>query len=111
MEISREPECETMNELLDLSHEAENTDDEDANPSFDLNSSVKSDTQHQIETFCEEWVIQLSRDDRFALGMFLQHHLSQTVGKNEIEAAELAGLMIGRSDFLCLPFKIGRHNL
>ena len=98
MEITREPECDTMEELLDLSREAEDTDDEDADPSFDLNSSVKSDTQHQIETFCEEWVVQLSRDDRFALGVFLQYHLSQTVGKNETEAAELAGLMIGRSD-------------
>ena len=75
MEISREPESETMNELLDLSCEAENTDDEDADSSFGLNSSVKSDTQHQIETICEEWVIQLSMDDRFALGVFLQYHL------------------------------------
>lgn len=87
-----------MEELLDLSHEAEDTDDEDADPLFDLNSSVESDTQNQIETFCEEWVVQLSRDDRFALGVFLQYHLSQTVGKNETEAAELAGLMIGRSE-------------
>ena len=88
----------TMQELLDLSCEALNTDDETLDPSFDLNSSVKSDTQHQIETFCEEWVTQLSRDDRYALGVFLQYHLRETVGKSETEAAELAGLMIGRSD-------------
>ena len=59
---------------------------------------MKSDTQHQIETFCEEWVTQLSRDDRYALGVFLQYHLHETVGKCETEAAELAGLMIGWSD-------------
>ena len=45
MEITREPECETMEELLDLSREAEDTDDEDVDPSSDLNSSIKSDTQ------------------------------------------------------------------
>jgi len=33
-----------------------------------------------------------------ALGLFLQYHLCETVGKGETEAAELAGLMIGRSD-------------
>ena len=43
-------------------------------------------------------VTKLSRDDRYALGVFLQYHLRETVGKSETEAAELAGLMIGRSD-------------
>ena len=75
----------TMQELLDPSHEALNTDDEALDPSLDLNSSVKSGTHHQ-------------RDDRHALGVFLQYHLHETVGKSETEAAELAGLMIGRSD-------------
>ena len=91
-------DAETMQDILDLPYEAANTDDEELDPSFDLNTSAKLDTQHQIETFCEEWVTQLSRDDRYALGIFLQHHLCETVGKSETEAAELAGLMIARSD-------------
>jgi len=37
---------ETMQELLDLSHEAENAEDEDMDPSFNLDSSIKSDTHH-----------------------------------------------------------------
>ena len=41
---------------------------------------------------------QLSRDDRYAFGVFLQNHLHETVGKSETEAAKLAGLMIGRSN-------------
>ena len=41
---------------------------------------------------------QLSRDDRYSLEVFLEFHLSVTVGKSTTEAAELAGLMIGRSD-------------
>ena len=52
--VEQGDECETMNKLLDLSHEAENTDDEEIDPSFELNSSVKSHTTHQTETFCEE---------------------------------------------------------
>ena len=98
MDCNAVPDAGTMQELLDLSCEAINMDDEALDSSFDLNSSMKSDTQHQIETFCEEWVTQLSRDDRYALGVFLQYHLRGTVGKSETEAAELAGLMIGRSD-------------
>lgn len=92
------PDVGTMRELLILLCEAINTDDKTLDQPFHLNSSLKSDTHHQIETFCEEWVTQLSRDDRYALGVFLQYHLCQTVGKFETEAAELAGLMIGRSD-------------
>ena len=75
-ECSRSDECETMKELFDLSHEAENTDDEEIDPSFELNSSIKTDTTYQIEMFCEEWVTQLSRDNRFTLGFFftIPHH-------------------------------------
>jgi len=86
-------DAETMQDLLDLPYKATDTDAEELDPSFDLNSSAKLDTQYQIESFCEEWVTQLSRDDRFALGIFLQHHICETVGKSETEAAELAGLM------------------
>ena len=107
MECSHSDECETMKELLDLSHEAENTDDEEIDPSFELNSSVKSDTTHQIETFCEEWVTQLSRDDRIALDVFLQYYLLETIGKSEIEAVELAGLM---TEGQTKPFMIGGHD-
>jgi len=60
-------DAETMQDLLDLPYEAANTYDEELDLSFDLNTSAKSDTQHQIATFCEEWVTQLSRDDRYAL--------------------------------------------
>jgi len=83
-----------MEDLLNLSQEAANTDDEGHDSSFKLDS----DTQHQMETYCEEWVVQLSRDDRYSLGIFLEYHLNVTVGKSTTEAAELTGLMTGRSD-------------
>ena len=60
-----------MQELLDLSDEALDMNEETMDLSFDLNSGVKSDTQHQIEMFCDKWVSQLSKVDRYSLGMFL----------------------------------------
>jgi len=55
-----------MNDLLNKSQEAANTEDELIDSSFDLDSSIKSDTSHQMEEFNEEWVAQLSRDDKFS---------------------------------------------
>lgn len=89
---------ETMIDLLNTSLEAADTEDEDMGPSFELNSSIKSDTCHQLETFSEEWVAQLSRDDKFSLAMFLHYHLTVTIGKGDTEASECAGLMKNKSD-------------
>ena len=71
---------------------------------FDLSSIIKSDTQHQIKTFCDEWVSQLQRDDRYALGVFLQYHL-ETIGKSETEAAESGGSMIRQSERIVRDWK------
>lgn len=73
-------------------------DDEETDPPFDLDDSMRSDTDHQLETFCENWVLQLDRDDRLSLGIFLAFQLRKQLDKGETEAAELAGLMIGKSD-------------
>ena len=48
-------EPQTMIDLLNTSPETTNTEDEDIDPSFELNSSIKSDTSHRLETFSEEW--------------------------------------------------------
>ena len=50
----RRREPKTMEDLLNLLSEAANTDDEKIDPSFELNSSLQSDTHHQSEVFCEE---------------------------------------------------------
>jgi len=91
-------EPKTMDDLLNCSFEAVNADNEGIDPSFELDSSIQSDTHHQSETFYEEWVVQLSRDDKYLLAMFLQCHLCKIIGKGDTEASELAGLMIGKSD-------------
>jgi len=87
-----------MEDLLNLLFEAANTNVEVVDPSFELDSIIQSDTHHQSEVFCDEWVAQLSRDDKYSLAIFLQYHLCKTVGKGNTEASELAGLMIGKSE-------------
>ena len=34
-------------------------DDETVDPTFDLDVTAQSDTAHQLESFCENWVLQL----------------------------------------------------
>ena len=89
---------ERLEELLELSDEALDTDNEEIDPSFDLDTSLRSDTDHMVETFCEDWVTSLRWEDRASLGLFLCFQLSNITGKGETEAAELAGQMIGKSD-------------
>ena len=78
--------------FLYLSEDVLDTEDEAVDP------SMKSDTDHIVETFCEEWVSQLDRDDRFSLGLFLCSQMTRHLEIKETRAAELAGLMIGKSD-------------
>ena len=78
--------------------DAPDDDDETVDPTFDMDASVSSDTDHQRESFCENWMLQLDRDDRMSLGIFLVHNLKTHMGKGETEAAELAGMMAGRSE-------------
>ena len=75
--------------------DALDTDDEAVDPSFDLDSSVRSDTDHIVETF---WVCHLDMDDRVSLGLFLCFQLSKYSQLGETKAAELSGMMIGKSD-------------
>ena len=92
--------------LLNLSHEAMDTDSEGEDPSFELNSSLKPDTHHLLDTFCEEWVAQLSREDTFLLDIFLQYQISAVPQQAETESAELAALMIGKSDRTICEWKL-----
>ena len=93
-----ENEPEDFADLLGMSQEALNTEDEAVDPTFDLDDSVKSDSVHIAESFCEEWVTHLRWDDRASLGLFLHFQHTTVLGKGETEAAELTGMMIGKSD-------------
>ena len=53
-------EVSGMSELLEISVEALDTDNinESIEPSFDLDESMKSDTDYLVDNFCEDWVLQ-----------------------------------------------------
>ena len=91
-------EPEGLADLLMQPKDALDTEDEEIDPIFDLDCSMKSDSGHIAESFCEEWVCQLEWDNRASLGLFLCFQLTNLLGTGETEAAELAGIMIGKSD-------------
>ena len=91
-------QVDDLDTLVTMSGEALDTDDEEVDPSFDLDLSIKSDTDYTDETFCEEWVSHLGRDDLVLRSLFLCFQLSRHLGVGETKAAELSALMIGKSD-------------
>lgn len=64
-------EPEGLADLLTQPEDALDTEDEEIDPIFDLDCSMKSDSGHIAESFCEEWVCQLEWEDRASLGLFL----------------------------------------
>ena len=93
-----EAQKDELARLVSMSEDALDTEDEAVDPTFDLDSSMKSDTDHMVESFCENWVLHLERDDRVSLGLFLSFQLVRQLNLGETQAAELAGLMIDKSD-------------
>ena len=68
--VASTKEPEGLQELLDLSIEALYTDNEDVDPSFDLDASLRSDTSHMAGMFCEDWITSLSWENRASFGLF-----------------------------------------
>ena len=100
-------QCElTMSAMAPFHEDALDTDDETVDPSFDLNSSVRSDSDHLVENFCEDWVCHLDRDDRVCLGLFLCFQPTKHFYLGETKAAELAGMMIGKSDRVVWEWRV-----
>ena len=95
---SHEDDVNHMADLLDVSIHELDTDNEDIDSSFDLDASMKSDSEHMTERFCEDWVSHLDRDDLVSLGLFLSFQLASHLNLGETKAAELASVMINKSD-------------
>ena len=91
-------EAISLTTLITMDKDALDTDDEAVDPSFDLDSSVRSDVDHLVDSFCEDWVCHLDRGDRDSLGLFLCFQLTKRFELGETKAAELAGIMTGKSD-------------
>ena len=92
------PEPEGLTNLLNVSYNVLDTDDEAVDPSFDLDTSIISDEAHMIDAFSKNWVTQMRWEDRTSLGLFLYFQLVSVLGKSKTEAAELAGMMVGKSE-------------
>ena len=90
-------EVSDMAELLDVSIDEEEADNEVTDPSFDLDASMNSDCEHMIEHFCEDWISNLDRDDLVSLALFLCFQLTSHLNVGETKAAELASIMNNRS--------------
>ena len=78
--------------------DALDTDDEETDPSFELESSMVSDTNYMVKTFCEDWVSHHDREDCVSLSLFLCFQLTKHLALGETKAAELSGAMIGKSN-------------
>jgi hypothetical protein len=93
-----EGEPSGLTQLLAMSDDALDTEDEEKDPTFDLDSSLKEDKDHITDAFCEDWATHLDRDDRVSLGIFLYFQLLKVLSMGEVKAAEVAGMMIGKSE-------------
>ena len=60
-------------------------DNEEHDLSFNLDTSMKSDTDHMVDAFCEEWVTSHTRKDRTSLDLFLSFQLSAVLGKRKLK--------------------------
>ena len=87
-------EVSDVAELLDISIDDEEPDNVVTDPPFDLNVSIKSDCEHMIERFCEDWVAKFDRDDLVSLALFLYFQLTSHLNVGETKAAELVSIMI-----------------
>ena len=70
METTNNLEMEDLLRMSDTSLEELNTDNEEVDASSSIDNSIKSDLDHVKDTFCENWVGQLERNDLISLGLF-----------------------------------------
>lgn len=52
----------------------------------------------RLPMFCDDWVLQLDKDDRVGLGLFLCFQLRKALAFGDTKAAKYAALMIGRNE-------------
>lgn len=66
---------ENMNDLVNMSDDALDTEDETVDLSCDLNSTIMSDTDYLVDNFCEDSKLKLDWDDNVSLGFFVLNTL------------------------------------
>ena len=71
--------------------------DKAVNPSFDLDSRLRSDLNHVQKSFCDDWISNLEREDS-VFRLVLCFQLWKHFDLGDTKAAEIAEMMFGRSD-------------
>ena len=84
-----------FSELLNMSEDALDTDNESVDRTFNLDDSLMLE-ENLAESFCEDYVLQLDHDQRVGLGNFLSFQKYFSTGSTK--SAEYDGMMIDRSD-------------
>ena len=77
----------------------------DKDPTFDPEEELASTPALKLETFVEEWVISLERDDKIALGLFFTFNLKQAFNCTSTKAAEYAAMMMSKSEHTIRQWK------
>ena len=98
IEQERDVEVVDFTDLLTMSEDALDTENEEIDPTFDLDASIKPKSAYLIETFCDDWISQLDWDDVVSLSLFLAFLLASHLGIGETKAAEFASAMRGKSE-------------
>ena len=80
----------------EMSSREDETEEQD--PTFDEASAKQQDKEYIQESFCEEWISQMNREDKISLALFLSFQIPQHFDLGATETAEVVGMMIGKSE-------------
>ena len=70
----------SLSELVTQEEDVPESESEADHPPFDLDANIKSDGEHMVESFCEEWVAHLDFRNKVSLGLFIAFQLQSHLG-------------------------------
>ena len=82
--------------LACLAGDPEESDRSDA--TFDPDQEATCSTYAILEQFVEDWLLTLDRDNIISLSLFLTYNLKSLLNLSTTNAADYAGIMLGKSD-------------
>ena len=82
--------------LAGLAGDPEESDRSDA--TFDPDQEATCSTDAILEQFVEDWLLTLDRDNIISLSLFLTYNLKSLLNLSTTNAADYAGIMLGKSD-------------
>ena len=92
-DTSQPSSSNSLNSLFSFGSGTDSSD-QDYDPAIE----IEQNPNLKLETFLEEWVLSLDRDDTISLGLFLDFHLKTLLRVNATTAAEYTSIMMGKSE-------------